>query len=173
MFTPTGATALLDVPVEDLFNATMPLDCQVRRSRLDLLEEQLALTPDHRRRVELLERFLLEQLNGQRPDLLVADAVARIRLQHGSLRIGSLARHSGLSQSALERRFRRAVGTSPKKFATLIRLRNVVRLRQAGASLTEIAHSAGYADQAHFIKDFKRFAGQAPESFFQSATAYC
>ena len=173
MFTPTGATALLAEPVEHLFNGTMPLECQVRRSRLDLVEEQLAAMPDHTRRVELLERFLLEQLNGQRPDLLVADAVARIRSQHGSLRIGSLARHTGLSQSALERRFRRTVGTSPKKFATLIRLRNVVRMRQAGASLTEIAHTAGYADQAHFIKDFKRFAGQAPESFFRSQSAYC
>ena len=73
----------------------------------------------------------------------------------------------GLSQSALERRFRREVGASPKKFAALVRLRHVVRLRRAGVSLTDIAHAAGYADQPHFIKDFKRFTGQAPESFFR------
>jgi AraC-like DNA-binding protein len=79
----------------------------------------------------------------------------------------------GLSQSALERRFRREVGASPKKCAALVRLRHVVRLRRAGVSLTDIAHAAGYADQPHFIKDFKRFTGQAPESFFATATAFC
>ncbi len=173
MFTPMGAATFLREPVEELFNGSMPLDCQVRRSELDLVEEQLAETPDHERRVALVERFLLEQKRDREPDLQMAAAVTRIHAMRGSLRIGSLARYTGLSQSALERRFRRAVGTTPKKFATIVRLRHVVRLRQAGRSLTEIAHAAGYADQPHFIKDFKRFAGETPEAFFQTATAFC
>ena len=55
------------------------------------------------------------------------------------MRIDDLARRAGFSQSALERRFRREVGPSPKKFAGIVRLRNVVRLRRTGASFTEIA----------------------------------
>jgi AraC-like DNA-binding protein len=173
MFTPTGAATFLREPVEYLFNATMPLDLQVRRSELDLVEEQLAESPGHHHRVSLVEQFLLNQKRDRRPDPLVTAAVAHIHHTRGSLRIDSLARHTGLSQSALERRFHRAIGTTPKKFATIVRLRHVVRLRKAGASLTEIAYAAGYADQPHFIKDFKRFAREAPESFFQSATGFC
>jgi AraC-like DNA-binding protein len=173
LFTPLGAAEFLREPVEELFNGTMPFEYQVRRSHLDLVEEQLAEAPDHRRRVDLVEHFLLEQQRRRETDPLVAAAVTRIHNLRGSLRIDGLARHAGLSQSALERRFRRAVGTTPKKFAAIVRLRNVMRLRQSGASLTEIAYAAGYADQPHFIKDFKRFAGEAPESFFQSTTAFC
>lgn len=173
MFTATGAAAFVREPLEELFNATMPIDAQVRRSQLELVEEQLAEAPDHALRALVLERFLLGQLRRRDADPLVCEAVARIRGAHGSLRIGDLCARSGLSQSALERRFRREVGASPKKFAAIVRLRHVVRLRRAGASLTEIAHAAGYADQPHFIKDFKRFSGQAPEEFFRSESTCC
>ncbi|MGA8090614.1 MAG: helix-turn-helix transcriptional regulator [Terracidiphilus sp.] len=173
MFTPTGAAALLREPLEHLFNLTMPLDSQARRSQLSLVEEQLYESSHHPQRVKVVEGFLLEQLRRRTPDLLVAAAVQSIRATRGSLRIDRLARHMGLSQSTLERRFCREVGTSPKKFAALVRLRHVVQLRRAGVSLTGIAHAAGYADQPHFIKDFKRFTGQAPESFFATATAFC
>jgi len=173
MFTPTGAAALLREPAERLFNGTIPLESQVRRSQLSLVEEQLYESPHNLERVEVVEKILLEQLRNRTPDLLVAAAVHTIRATRGSIRIDRLARQLGLSQSALERRFRREVGASPKKFAALVRLRHVVRLRRAGASLTDIAHIAGYADQPHFIKDFRRFTGQSPERFFATATAFC
>jgi AraC-like DNA-binding protein len=173
IFTPTGATAILHEPVQNLFNGTMPLEIEVRRSHLALVEEQLAESPHHALRVRVLERFLLEQLRPREPDPVVSAVAARIDSARGSLRIANLARFTGLSQSALERRFRREVGVSPKKFATLVRMRNVVRLRKAGARFTDVAYAAGYADQSHFIKDFKRFAGEAPESFFVSSSAFC
>jgi AraC-like DNA-binding protein len=173
MFTPTGAAALLREPVANLFNETMPFEHQVRRSHLDLLEEQLAESTHDLRRVQMLEQFLLAELRRREPDPLVAAAVAGIRRTRGALRIATLVQRLGFSQSALERRFRREVGTTPKKFAAIVRLRHVVRLRQAGATLTDIAHTAGYTDQAHFIKDFRRFAGEPPESFFQTSTGFC
>jgi len=173
MFTANGAAALLREPPEELFNATLPIEFQVGRSQLGVIEEQLAEAPNHIQRAQVLERFLLGQLRGRAADRVVAAAVSCIRESRGRMRIDDLARRAGLSQSALERRFRREVGASPKKFAGIVRLRHVVRLRQTGASLTEIAYSAGYADQSHFIKDFKRFAGQAPEPFFQSERAFC
>jgi transcriptional regulator GlxA family with amidase domain len=86
----------------------------------------------------------------------------------GANRIDELTRYIGLSQSALERRFRRIVGVSPKKFAFLVRLRNAVQLRVAGTNLTTVAHDAGYFDQSHFIKDFRRATtGSAPTAFFR------
>jgi AraC-like DNA-binding protein len=173
MFTPTGAAAFFREPVEGLFNQTMPYELEVRRSELSLVEEQISESADHRDRVRAVEHFLLQQSRYQVPDPLISFAVGRIRATHGSMRIDHLARHLGLSQSAIERRFRRTVGTSPKKFAALVRLRHVVRLHRTGATFTEIAHAAGYSDQSHFIKDFRRFTGEPPESFFQTATAFC
>jgi AraC-like DNA-binding protein len=94
------------------------------------------------------------------------NTVSKIEEAHGVMRIDDLARWVGLSQSALERRFRRVAGTSPKKFASIVRTRHALRLRATGSDFTSIAATTGYFDQSHFINDFKRITGLAPQSFF-------
>ena len=171
-FTPTGASAVLRQPLEEFGNATVDLDAVLgRRAGLDRLHDQLAEAASHTQRIRLVEDLLLAQAGDARPDPLVAAAVALIERTRAMMRIEELTRRIGLSQSALERRFRRHVGASPRRFASLVRLQNVVLLREAGADLTTIAHAAGYSDQPHFIKDFKRFTGLAPGAFFASAAA--
>jgi AraC-like DNA-binding protein len=131
------------------------------------VHEQLVEARDHARRKEILERFWLGQLQGAAPDPVATAAASRIKESYGAVRIEKLAREAGLSLSALERRFRKVVGTSPRKFASIVRLRHALRLRTVGGNLTEIAYQAGYFDQAHFTKDFRNFTGLAPRSFFQ------
>jgi AraC-like DNA-binding protein len=171
-FTETGAVAFLGEPLDLFFNATMPLESLVRRSRLDCFEEQLAEAKGHTQRFMILERLLVRQLRSVEPDRLAAFVVARIKAANGVVRVEELARRVRLSQSALERRFRRVVGASPKRFASIVRLRHVMHLRAAGGSLTDTAHGAGYCDQSHLIKDFKGFTGLPPEAFFQT-TSFC
>ena len=176
VFTEAGAAAFLREPLDQLFNRTLPMDDFLRRSRLDEVREQLMEAGENAGRVEVVERFLLGRLGSEASDAMpdpVTEAVAaQIRKRHGVVRMEELARGMDLSLSALERRFRRRVGTSPRKFASIVRMRHVLRLRKAGGSLTEIAHRAGYCDQSHFIKDFKSFTGLAPESFFRQ-TSFC
>jgi len=47
----------------------------------------------------------------------------------------------------------------------------LLHLRKAGHDLTSIAHIAGYFDQSHFIHDFRRLTGAAPEAYFAQAAA--
>jgi AraC-like DNA-binding protein len=166
-FTAIGAAALLRMPLDEFANETMDLDAVLgRRAGVDSLHEQLIVAANDQQRIRLVEHFLLSQIRDFRPDPLVSAATALIERTRAMMRVDALAREVGLSQSALERRFRRLVGSSPRKFASLVRLQNVIRLRDAGLDLTAIAHTAGYCDQSHFIKDFKRFTGQAPRAFF-------
>ena len=108
MFTPGGAAAILREPPGELFNTTMPIEFQVRRSQLYVVEEQLAEAPNSADRVSIFEQFLRGQIRERRPDRIVAAAVSCIRESRGRMRIEDLARRAGLSQSALERRFRHA-----------------------------------------------------------------
>jgi AraC-like DNA-binding protein len=166
-FTPTGAAALLRQPVQELANGTADLDAVLDRSAgVGPLLDRLGAAADHAQRIRLVEDLLLARAGDARGDPLVGAAVAFIERAQAMMRIEELARRIGLSQSALERRFRRVVGASPRRFASLVRLKNVVRLREAGSDLTAVAHAAGYCDQPHFIKDFKRFTGEPPASFF-------
>jgi AraC-like DNA-binding protein len=54
------------------------------------------------------------------------------------------------------------VGITPKRFASLRRFEQAVALARTSPSLTETALAAGYYDQSHFIRDFRRFSGAAP-----------
>ncbi|MBI2517035.1 MAG: helix-turn-helix domain-containing protein [Opitutae bacterium] len=169
-FTSTGAAVFLRHSLDELANTTAPLGKFIGdAASLAHLNEQLAEAPNHARRVRRLEDFLLTRIDPARADPLVRAAVAWIERAPPSARIGELVRYIGLSQSALERRFRRIVGATPKRFASLVRLQRIQRLRSAGGSLTTLAHAAGYFDQAHFTHDFRRMTGVAPEAYFAAA----
>ena len=171
-FKATGASAFLRHPSDEFFNATVPMDGLLGHpTELNRIHEQLAEAGQHSSRIQLIENLLIERAPDAGPDPIVRAAVSRIEEAQGMATIERLARRVGLSQSALERRFRRVVGASPKKFASIVRLRHVLHLRSKGDDFTSIAHAAGYYDQSHFIKDFKRFSGFAPESYFQRSSA--
>jgi AraC-like DNA-binding protein len=171
-FTPVGAAAFSRTSLDEFSGTTADLAGILDRpGELDRLHEQLAGAQKHGRRIALLEDFLLARARVSAPDPLVTAAVAWFEQETGAKRIDDLVRYIGLSQSALERRFRKVVGISPKKFASLVRLRHAVRLRANGADLTAVAHGAGYFDQSHFINDFRRATGTAPEAFFRLTAA--
>ncbi|HEY5705770.1 MAG TPA: helix-turn-helix domain-containing protein [Terrimicrobiaceae bacterium] len=172
--TETGAAAFLREPASDFFNSTIALDAVWgTAAALNLTVEQLAEARNHAHRIRILESYLYSCIREMEPDPNVSAAVQAIKDAGADVRIGKLARHVGLSQSALERRFRRTVGTSPRTFASIVRFRNALRLRTSGMDLTTVAYSAGYYDQSHFINDFKRVTGLAPQRFFQEQPAFC
>jgi AraC-like DNA-binding protein len=169
-FTPAGAAALLRHDLDDVFNATVALDDILgRATELNQVLEQLAEAKNHADRLQVVERFLMARSAHAQPDALVFAAVSKIEETSGKVRIEHLAQRLDVSQSTLERRFSRVAGASPKRFASIVRLQHVLRLRETGADFTSVAHAAGYYDQSHFIRDFKRITGLAPEAYFGRA----
>lgn len=71
-----------------------------------------------------------------------------------------------ISQDPFEKKFRSRIGCSPKKFAAIIRIRNLINNYSSYSSLTEAAYEAGFYDQSHFIKEFRQFTGKSPSAFF-------
>jgi AraC-like DNA-binding protein len=171
-FRETGAARFFAEPLHELFGRTLALEDLISRTELQRVQQRIAAAPDHARRVAILEQFLLERIRPDAADSLVDAATSAIRRARGSLRIAQLARELGISQDPLEKRFRRTVGTSPKQLASLVRLRHVIDAQRAGASWSRLAISAGYADQSHFIREFRAVTGAPPARFFQSGD-YC
>lgn len=168
MFTPVGAAAFLRPSQAEFAGLTVDLRGELAdAAELDALRERLDAAAGHRQRVRLLEAFLLARLRADAPDPLAAAAVTWLETAPPQARIQALGRHLGLSQSALERRFKRAVGLSPKRYASLLRLQRALRLQAGGGlDLAQLALEAGYYDQAHFHHEFKRAAGCAPSIYF-------
>ncbi|HRG88287.1 MAG TPA: helix-turn-helix domain-containing protein [Chitinophagales bacterium] len=166
LFRETGASHFFRQPLHELFRESISLDNFMLRSELLFLEEQLLEAATDGQRITVVERFLIDRMTNTEPDKLVLAALALIHKSKGSIRIKELIEQLRTSQSPLEKRFRRAVGTSPKKFASIVRLKHVIEQHKNLNSLTELGYEAGFYDQAHFIKEFKAFTGDTPERFF-------
>jgi AraC-like DNA-binding protein len=172
-FNETGAAAFFHDSLHELFGTSVSLDTLIARRTVADVEEQLAEAKDNAQRISIVERFLLSELKEPRSDPLMLEAVRNIKSAHGAVRIKDLLTSLPLSRDPFEKRFRQATGTSPKQFATIVRVRRLIETyphdRQS-RNLTDAALAAGYFDQAHFIKDFKSFTGQRPTDFFGSSS---
>jgi len=157
---PAACRALFGVTAQDLAGHHTPLD-QLWGRAAALLLEQLHEAPSASHQLGLLERFLLARLRA--PATLhpgVAHALAT--LERGAP-VAAAVRSSGLSHRHLLLRCRESTGLAPKEHARISRLQNALKaLRQPGLALAEVAAVSGYADQAHFTRDFRLFAGLTP-----------
>ena len=69
---------------------------------------------------------------------------------------------AGLDRYTLARHFRRRLGTSPYRYLTMRRLDRVKSAIAAGHGLAEASVMAGFADQSHMTRQFKRAFGLTP-----------
>ncbi|NML65469.1 AraC family transcriptional regulator [Hymenobacter sp. RP-2-7] len=168
VFKPGGAAPFFRSSLHELFQQSIALADVVPRPALAHLQEQLDQAQAADERVRLVEAFLLAQLQPTGPDQLVQAALRSIYHANGLVRMTTLARQLGTSSSPLEKRFRRALGATPKKVASIVQLTHAISQYRAGQSLTELSHATGFYDQAHFIHAFRAFTGQAPAAYFKS-----
>lgn len=163
-----GAAAFFRQPLYELYDQSIPLDCLIPAQQLDEVEDRLAATKTDRQKIAVAEQFLLSRLKIAAVDPLITCSIQQIKAANGAARIKDMISGLHISRDPFEKRFRKVTGTSPKQFATIIRLRHVIATVPQARNFTDAAYNAGYFDQAHFIKDFRLFTGQAPHDFFSS-----
>jgi len=175
MFHEGGAAPFFDLPLHELFDETVPLGDLTPADEIDRAREGIANATDDAERVSIIEEFLFAryQRRQAKGDAVVAEAVRAIRAARGTVRIGSLAETLGIGQDRLEKRFRAAVGTSPKQLASLIRLHRAIAAYRPGTSLASLSAEAGYFDQSHFTRELRAVTGDPPQRFFRAATEHC
>ncbi|MEQ1799958.1 MAG: helix-turn-helix transcriptional regulator [Lacibacter sp.] len=164
-FTEMGFTHFSSNPANELFNLSLSLHDIFDKSKVSEVEEKLVLAATDKQRIKIVEQFLLSQLKDIHADKLIVEAVKLIYQSNGTIRIKELNEKLLISQSPFEKRFRKVVGTTPKKFASIVRFNTVLDNLANSKSLTEICYENNFFDQAHFIKDFKQFTGATPENF--------
>ena len=133
------------------------LESQVRQEQY----EQAATTlQEHFIEIALLQTYPLKHIQA---------AAKLLHYSKGQYRIDELADYCHLSVRQLERGFQQVVGISPKALARTLRFdRAKTRLMfDPDVDLTRLAQDCGYFDQAHFIKDFRAFAGKTPTEFVE------
>jgi AraC family transcriptional regulator len=83
-----------------------------------------------------------------------------------------MARTAGLSVSYFSKLFTQFIGLSPHQYLVRCRLRHSKKLlatAEENLSLVDVAAEAGFADQAHFCRHFRRAYGVSPLAFRRTA----
>jgi len=169
VFKEGGLAAFSAIPAHEFFDLTVSADNLFSKSTLGEILQRLSVAATDRTRIDIMGDFLLQHLTAGKQDPLIDKAIRLIQQQNGLVKIKDLAVSLHISQDPFEKRFRAQVGSTPKQFASIIRLRKLIDTIPSYSSLTEAAYEAGYFDQSHFIKDFRLFTGQTPKDFFRSA----
>ncbi|MBN8217655.1 MAG: helix-turn-helix domain-containing protein [Spirochaetes bacterium] len=100
-------------------------------------------------------------------DPRIARSLAHLHAQPGRTpTVGELAREARLGELQFRRLFVKELGATPKEFLDRLRLGAAAELLlKTGLRVKEIAHRAGFPDEHHFQKRFKRVYGSTPGDF--------
>jgi AraC-like DNA-binding protein len=77
---------------------------------------------------------------------------------------------AGCSRFAAYRAFRGRYGLWPSEYQRQTRLRNARRALAGGAAIADVAAEAGFADQAHLTRWFRRCYGITPGAYRAAAS---
>lgn len=97
------------------------------------------------------------------PDGLLRDLLGSFHGAGGRLRIHDTAARHQVSERTVQRLLREAIGLPPKTFANILQFHHALRLlSEQRLSPAEAALQAGFADQAHMSRVFRRLGGFTP-----------
>lgn len=172
-FHPHGAAALVDIPQHLVAGATPEL-AALSAPLARALAPVRSMTGEPTRAVPFVRAVLERAVRPERVDPRLRMAAAAVTASCGRLPVERLAGLAGMSRRHLERRFLDAVGMSPKRLGRITRFQAALQtLQQDGPGAGGGAATAaqfGYADQSHFIREFRALADCTPsEHLLQQA----
>ena len=179
VFQPYGMRAFLHLPISALHNLEVS-GFDLEYKRLEELAAQVFECKDTDTCINLIEAWLLSLLSEvQTPKLAlnqkrIAAAINYLFSTPGTS-VTTLASIACLSKKQFERLFNDMVGTNPKEYARIARFQMSLKLLQecpAGISQAQLAYQCGYADQSHFIREFKQFSGHTPVALLNICQPY-
>ncbi|MDM8153018.1 helix-turn-helix domain-containing protein [Bacteroides gallinaceum] len=89
--------------------------------------------------------------------------------------VTELASIACLGKKQFERLFNELVGANSKEYARIVRFQKSLKLLQhysEDTNLAQLAYKCGYADQSHFIREFKQFSGYTPLALLNVCKPY-
>lgn len=167
-FRPGGFRPFLDGPVSTITDRFVPVD-DIFGPRARTAADAIIAAPESAGAVALLEEFLRSRVP-RRPDPLIAEVaamVARIAAETALVRVTELAADLGVGLRRLQRLFADYVGVGPKWVIRRYRMQEAADHAASGTEVdwAALAADLGYADQAHFTRDFSATIGVSPARY--------
>lgn len=168
-FKPYGAYPFLHVSMEGLANQVVAGAAVLDGELLPLREELLAAETSEAK-FAVAERWLERRFSeAHLPSAGVINAVAAIEANPRAKLAEAIDAFDGTNKHLIDQ-FKRFIGITPKVYQRIIRFNDVFATIRENGSIdwAEVANQCGYADQSHFIREFRRFSGFNPAEFIRA-----
>ncbi|MCH3973424.1 MAG: helix-turn-helix domain-containing protein [Oscillospiraceae bacterium] len=164
-FLPGVSPQLLTVPVQELTEVRTDLQNILRD---ETLCERMAEAATFEKRAQVFlqvnRRVQVEQPGSCGSQALFCAVRKKIYHSDGCVTIGQLQEETGYSERYISRVFHEVSGISPKTFCGIVQFQRLMAdlCYHPDTQLTQLAADYGYYDQPHFIRQFKKYTGLAP-----------
>lgn len=166
-FRPAMFAVVFGQSMKSLSEKVLPLATVLGEQSAALAEAVFEAT-EFEARMRAAERYFGSVVPSVDPLLAnLRDVVERVEMDRSILRVQQVAALASLDRRTLQRHFLQKVGVSPKWVIQRYRLHEAAeRLKCVPPpEIAAIAAELGYADQAHFSRDFKNTVGCSPRQF--------
>ena len=171
VFYPHTIGMFIDTPPSAFYNLEIS-GYDIENKHLNLLAGRALECSDAHNAISLIEQWLLSRINHSWNIDRIRAALS-IMLHSTSASVETLAKIACLGKRQFERLFRECVGMNPKEYGRIVRFQRALRMMQLGSrDYTGIAYATGYADQSHFIREFRQFSGITPKQLAEYQTPY-
>lgn len=154
-----AAHLFLNLNFKDTSNQSIELGAINRE--WDMLFEPFLYLTDQKERIEHVETFLLKKIYHSKVNENLFNSIEKMLATPGGTTVKDVCAHSCVGQRQMERLFLQYVGLPLKRIVSLVRYQNVWHdLAMSGIlDIQDAVYRYGYTDQAHLLKEFKRFHG--------------
>ena len=166
-FLPCGLSRFAVVPMQRFAAGVVPAEEIFPARELARLVSALSDSPTLEERGRILDAFFSRFMRVPSRSEHAVEAIANGILEASEVPLSELLRSAPFGVRQVERIFQHLTGVSPRVLAGIARFdraRNGV-LARSGRALSDIGLDAGYYDQAHFIREFRRHAAMSPGSY--------
>jgi AraC-like DNA-binding protein len=158
---------------KELFNAI--IDIEVKDNQYDKLKQILSCGKSETEVIEYIKSFVLSSLfqNFGAKAEMVHDIINYILTNTGSFSLNDLSEYTGYTAYYLNKVFREHTGYSIGKYHRLIRTHRLLGAFEKSAmhnyaiQQSDICFELGFSDQAHMIREFKKYTGITPKKYWK------
>lgn len=165
---PGTAHALVGDAVRRAVGASVPVDALPGFASVESAVRAAMARGDDASAVAAVDAwFVAAELDLGDDGVLVRDVLELVERDRSIVRVDDLSAATGRSVRALQRLVRTQLGLTPKQLIGRHRLQEAAwELAHADhRPLAELAAALGYADQAHFSRDFRDVVGESPARY--------
>jgi AraC-like DNA-binding protein len=173
-FKPGGTVPFFRLPAHEARDADVPLESLWGARRTASLRERLLESGTIDAALDAFEAVLQEIWAPPGLHPAVTYALAVFDRAPSTTSITKVTDTIGLSAKRFIERFKREVGLTPKRYCRVRRFQRALALSHQNRDVdwTRVALDCGYFDQAHFIHDFRSFAGITPTGYESARTSF-